>query len=264
MQEKPIALGRTAEIYAWENNTVLKLFFDWVSDEDIAYEAKIHGVIQKHFASTPKLLGEIEIDGRKGLILERIEGPNMRDEMLGHLLKAPKMVRTFAKLHTAVHKSVIPEFIPVKARLKRGIDLIEPLSQESKAKLLKQLDSLPDKKNLVHFDYHPGQIIVAPDGPVVIDWVTAGQGDPAADVARTIITIKFFSVPEEKFFTRLAIDLFVRWYCWSYPRQMCQLNPEISMEAVQAWMVPIAAARLNENVPGEKEKILAWLSKKGL
>jgi len=263
MQEQPIALGRTAEIYAWENNTILKLFFDWVSDESVAYEAKIHSIVQGHFPVIPKLLGEHNIDGRKGLIFERIQGPNMRDEMLGHILKAPKMIRAFAKLHTAVHQSEIPELNPVKSRLKRDIGQVEILSQDQKSKFLKQLESLPDKQNLLHFDFHPGQIIIAPDGPVVIDWITAGQGDPAADVARSIATIKFFTAPTEGLFKRLVLNLFIRWYCWIYPRLMCKLNPEITKEAVQAWMPPIFAARLSENVPGEKDQILAWLRQKG-
>ena len=36
---KPIALGRTAEIYAWEEGQVLKLFQDWFSADLVENEA---------------------------------------------------------------------------------------------------------------------------------------------------------------------------------------------------------------------------------
>ncbi len=36
---KPIALGRTAEVYAWQDNQVLKLYFDWCPPDWIEYEA---------------------------------------------------------------------------------------------------------------------------------------------------------------------------------------------------------------------------------
>jgi hypothetical protein len=32
---QPIARGRTAEIYAWHSGQVLKLFYDWLSLENI-------------------------------------------------------------------------------------------------------------------------------------------------------------------------------------------------------------------------------------
>lgn len=38
---KPIALGRTAEIYTWEEGQVLKLFQDWFSADGVEYEAQI-------------------------------------------------------------------------------------------------------------------------------------------------------------------------------------------------------------------------------
>ena len=38
---KPIAYGRTAEIYAWNQDQVLKLFYDWYGLDAIEYEAHI-------------------------------------------------------------------------------------------------------------------------------------------------------------------------------------------------------------------------------
>lgn len=36
---------------------------------------------------------------------------------------------------------------------------------------------------LVHRDFHPLNVLVTANGPVVIDWSNAGDGDPAEDVA---------------------------------------------------------------------------------
>jgi len=38
---------------------------------------------------------------------------------------------------------------------------------------------------LVHRDLHPMNVLMTPDGPVVIDWANASAGDPAFDVADT-------------------------------------------------------------------------------
>jgi len=38
---KPIALGRTAEIYAWEEGYIIKLFRDWMPATSVDYEARM-------------------------------------------------------------------------------------------------------------------------------------------------------------------------------------------------------------------------------
>jgi aminoglycoside phosphotransferase (APT) family kinase protein len=38
---------------------------------------------------------------------------------------------------------------------------------------------------LVHFDLHPENVLMGPDGPVLIDWTNARAGEPDADVALT-------------------------------------------------------------------------------
>jgi thiamine kinase-like enzyme len=40
---------------------------------------------------------------------------------------------------------------------------------------------------LLHLDFHPENVILAPGGPVVIDWDNAAVGDPRADLAMTWI-----------------------------------------------------------------------------
>ena len=43
----------------------------------------------------------------------------------------------------------------------------------------------PEGDRLVHLDLHPGNVLLARRGPVVIDWTNASGGDPALDVALT-------------------------------------------------------------------------------
>jgi hypothetical protein len=41
----PIAEGRTAEIYLWDENHVLKLYRDWCPPDWVEYEARIAGFV---------------------------------------------------------------------------------------------------------------------------------------------------------------------------------------------------------------------------
>ena len=39
--DKPIAHGRTADVYDWDDGHILKLFHNWFELENIEYELKI-------------------------------------------------------------------------------------------------------------------------------------------------------------------------------------------------------------------------------
>ena len=54
------------------------------------------------------------------------------------------------------------------------------------ADLHQRLHAIPyDGARLVHFDLHPDNVLLGPDGPVLIDWTNAHGGDPDADAALT-------------------------------------------------------------------------------
>ncbi|MGW1549107.1 aminoglycoside phosphotransferase family protein [Streptomyces sp. NPDC002346] len=60
--------------------------------------------------------------------------------------------------------------------------------------LPKQFGATGDDR-VLHLDLHPDNVILTGRGPVVIDWSNAGAGDPAADVAMTMVTVGSADVP---------------------------------------------------------------------
>jgi aminoglycoside phosphotransferase (APT) family kinase protein len=83
------------------------------------------------------------------LVLERIDGRTMSAEVLRRPWTVGAQVGTLADLHQRLHR------IPL------------------------------DGRRLLHLDLHPENVMIASDGPVVIDWTNARAGDPAMDVALT-------------------------------------------------------------------------------
>jgi aminoglycoside phosphotransferase (APT) family kinase protein len=41
----------------------------------------------------------------------------------------------------------------------------------------------------MHLDFHPENVLVSPNGPIVIDWTNARRGEPAVDVAMTWVIL---------------------------------------------------------------------------
>ena len=80
-----IAIGATAEIHAWKDGQVLKLFNQGISRSTIEYEANNTRLVHDTGLPVPAVGEIIEIDGRFGLEYERVEGVTM----LQALMKSP-------------------------------------------------------------------------------------------------------------------------------------------------------------------------------
>ena len=64
---------------------------------------------------------------------------------------------------------------------------------------------------LLHRDLHPGNVILSPDGPVVIDWTNAAGGDPALDVALVWVILVGDGDPLADEFARAFVSHFDDW-----------------------------------------------------
>ena len=63
---EPLARGRTADVYAWGDGWVLKLFQSWMDRPTIEQEARITRLVRASGLPVP-VVGEIvEVDGRGG------------------------------------------------------------------------------------------------------------------------------------------------------------------------------------------------------
>ncbi len=131
------------------------------------------------------------------------------------------------------------------------------LPAPTKETVLKVLGQLPEGSAVCHGDLHPDQIIMSLRGPIIIDWIDATQGNPLADVARTSLILQTGKVPS--FIAgRWLINRFRGLFHSIYLRSYLQLRPA-SREQIAAWQLPVTAARLTEDIPEEKDHLLALI-----
>src|SRR5690606_3207227 len=74
---QPMAYGRTADVYAWDDGFVLKLFHNKFPVEDVEYEYKIAKAVHTSGIKSPAVEEIVQVNGRYGLIYERIRGKTM-------------------------------------------------------------------------------------------------------------------------------------------------------------------------------------------
>lgn len=250
---KPLALGRTAEIYAWEEGKVLKLFYDWFELGDIEFELEINSNIHASGLPVPAPGEIIQVNGRNGLVYARIHGINMWETLGKQPWRLLEFARRTAELQAEMHaNSTCPNIPSQRYRLEYKLKNAEILPQTLKEAALAELARLSDGESICHGDFHPGNILITRKGAMIIDWIDASIGNPLADVARSSI-IALGAAGSSKVIAphlRLLLLFFHHVYLHHYFSQR-----SAGQQEYQRWLPVVAAARLSENIR-EQEK---WL-----
>lgn len=254
MLTKPIARGRTAEVYAWGEDRVLKLFYSGCSEQSVRQEARITGLVHAAGLPVPGVEGVVEQDGRLGIVFERIAGVSMLEIFLRQPWRIFTLTRRMARLHAHIHTLALPELPAQRPRLQRRIAAAPALADDLKEALLARLEGLPDGQQVCHGDFHPGNILLTPRGAVVIDWIDATCGNRLADVARTRLLVQNGSPPPGTRIGRRRAAGRVLGY-WLYRLQYARRQP-FERAQLDAWATVVAGARLAENLPAEQEWLL--------
>jgi len=259
---RKVAEGREAEMFAWEDGSILRLMREPGADGRNQGQAAAMEAARSRGVRVPAVLGATTVMGRPGLIMERIEGPDLLTLIGRRPWTVFRVGRICGEVHAQLHEVQAPRIIPsLKDTLKRRIETSGPLPQRLAEFALAALDGLPDGDALCHGDFHPGNILLAGETPVLIDWTNAMRGDPAADVARTRLMLRLGEAPPGTSFAlralaRVGRSLLVTLYLRSYRRAR-----PLDMSAVRRWEMPVAAARLAEGIEEEVPRLLALLER---
>jgi Ser/Thr protein kinase RdoA (MazF antagonist) len=211
----------------------------------------------------PAILGRIEVDGRPGLIMERVDGSDLLTIIGRKPWRVFRAASITGQVHAQLHDVVAPPALPsLKDRI-RGA-MLNPLVPPHVVRFaMQRLDTLPDGDRLLHGDFHPGNILMSPHGPIVIDWPDATRGDPHADIARTVLLIRGGALPPGsplpvRLGDRIARKIVLRGYRRSYSRMR-----RIDADLLQRWLIVRAADRLAEDIPEERDSLLKLLEDAG-
>jgi hypothetical protein len=233
----PIAAGNEAELFAWDGHRVLKLSKRAGDPTQAQREAMILGAVAP-LGLGPAADGVIEVNGRWGVVMERIDQPVLASALSDPGL-IPELLEVMVTLHRRIHALPAPEGVPdLKQRLAVRIDAAERLSRELRDDLLERLQAMPEGDRLCHGDFHPFNILGLDAEARVIDWLDATRGDAAADVCRTYLIASAYDAGLAEGYVEAYLA-----------------DADLDRTAVEAWLPLVAAARLVENVPDEFERL---------
>jgi uncharacterized protein (TIGR02172 family) len=255
LQNTPIALGFTAEIYAWKDGQVLKLFNQGISRGTVEYEANLTRIAHEAGLPVPEVGEIVEVDDRFGLEYERLDGMSMLEMLLQKPWMYRRLAHQLAEMQVEVHKHQVPDMPSQRERLERKIRSAQPLSENLRQTALQSLKMLPEEHQLCHGDFHPGNILMTPRGAVIIDWIDATHGYPLVDVARS--TLLFGGGPLPPGIPKAGLVVVLRrWFHQAYLKRYFELSL-LDQKQLATWLAVAAAARLEENILGDEQRLLS-------
>ena len=167
-----IGAGRAADVYALDERRVLRRYRNGESSER---EAAVMAYLAEAGFPVPRVYDASGPD----LVLERLGGRDMLADLSARPWLARRHARTLAGLHDRLHAITAPP------------SLRAPFGPGGR---------------VLHLDLHPGNVMLTPAGPVVIDWSNVAAGPAAADVAMAWLIIATSEVDAPPLLLRPAIS----------------------------------------------------------
>lgn len=184
---EPIVAARSAEIYHWRPQQILKLFREDFCHKSADQERLNAEEAYALGATLIECIEAVELNGRRGIVMKRLDGKTLTAIVDDNPLNVFRLPRTLARLHVQVHQANTQKLPDIRGIISDYLnaEVMSFLTAEEKNKAQRYLQSLPDGNTLLHMDFHTENILVSNDQETVIDWATAARGHVGADLAMT-------------------------------------------------------------------------------
>lgn len=258
-----IGEGVQAEIFLRPDGSVLKLWRDSVPDEAVEREHTALRALAECPGIAPAVQAVVELDGRRGLVMDRVEGGGLAAALRTRPWSVGPAARALARSHARIHAIEAPANLPtLRDDLEQRIEVTTRVLPELAAFALEVLDTLPDGDRLCHGDFHVANVLGSFDRPTVIDWPNATRGDPDADVAHTNVLHRF-GQPRAgtNRLERMAVSAGRRVFAVRYLSAYRSLR-QVDQQRLERWQTVRAAARLAASVPGERQALVRYLEQR--
>ncbi|MEK3884594.1 aminoglycoside phosphotransferase family protein [Paenibacillus sp. PL2-23] len=261
---KKISEGRTAEIFAHDQQQIIKLYRDGFPIEVVKYEYEVNQLVARLGVPAPRAFALVDSDERNGIVFDRIEGTTLLRMSIEQPGELNRLSQKFAALHYRIHNNELDverigeagaSIYKQKKVLAQNILNASSLTTDVKKRIVEYLENLPDGNHLCHGDFHPDNVMIG-ERSWIIDWMTGVIGNPAGDVARTILLFRFGTLPDgAPSHVIEALELMRDKMHKLYLDQYLDLSG-LPFSDIDEWMLPVAAARLTEWIPAEEQNRL--------
>jgi aminoglycoside phosphotransferase (APT) family kinase protein len=175
-----MASGRAADVYDLGDGTVLRRYR---SGHDATVEGRVMRWVGEQGVAVPQVH---RVDG-PDIVMDLVPGPTMLADLGARPWQVFGHARRLARLQRAVNELRSPPWLPRRP-------------------------GVPDAGEVTHLDLHPMNVILSPDGPVIIDWTNVASGDGSFDASMSFVLMSTFetSGARDRIGQRVLVESFRR------------------------------------------------------
>ena len=196
-----LARGNTAEIIEYNSNLICKLFNPGYPKIYIEHEFNNAKTVWKMGIKTPRAYNLICMDGRDGIVYNKIIGEELSSKMNNANEKELNAwIERFVDFHTELISHHIDNVIDYKDFLKMFV--------AGSTEIVAKIDKLENGDCLLHGDFHPANIMVNTDNQlIIIDMMNICKGPAIYDVARTYFLLGYNEGLQHKYLELMGYEL---------------------------------------------------------
>ena len=112
VERRLIGEGRTAEVFEWGEGRALKLYRASCPRDWTAREVEVVRALTGAGVAAPAVLDTVEVDGRAGIVLERVRGRSLRAQITDAPWSTGRAGRLLARLHAELHAHPVAAPLP--------------------------------------------------------------------------------------------------------------------------------------------------------
>ncbi len=183
-------------MHPWDAGRVVKLFRAGYGRDTVEAEYALAAAVRGHDLPTPVAHGVVGHGPRWGIVYDRVDGESLESWTL-RTGDVHRCAGVLADAHRALTACRAAPGVPWwKDVLRAHVLAADGLSDVEQGSALAALDALEDGPWLCHGDLHPGNVLLAPTSPRVVDLSNLCRGPALYDVARTVHLVQGTPVPQ--------------------------------------------------------------------
>ena len=263
---KHLNSGECADIYEVDARTVLKLGkLGW--SKDLLYQEYLNGKrIGDSSIPAPKVYDFIEMEGRYGYTMDKLNDETFLDLMWKYPWKVITYAKKMAAIHAQIHSVKAPKELPMLVdKYREFICSKNHIPDDQRQLLIQELEQLSADSGhcICHGDFHPINILVEGNRYFVIDWVLAARGDPGADVAGTYLITRTYSsnIGGKNFFKNFVSALGGKLIAKIYLEEYISITG-MDKQNILRWIPIRAATYIDVGLPAHLERIFQRIIEK--
>lgn len=198
---KLITKGNTAEIFQYDDNLICKLFYLGYPKIYIEHELDNSKAVFHLGIQTPMVYKLIHIDGRDGIVYDKIIGEELSAKIYGaNEEEQTRWVNRFTDFHKELLEHRIDNVMDYK-------DFLRMFAADSE-EMIAKINGLADGNCLLHGDFHPANVMVDADEHLtLIDMMNVCKGPALYDVARTYFLLGHDAKLQNEYFELMGYEM---------------------------------------------------------